>query len=133
VTEFNRIVENHAVGNEIIVFNTLFLIFRGVIGNFAFPAEQEPLAKGIKLFHFIRGGLNHLAELLIREKLEQEDGAYHTAQLSKCLINSLYANYKKECTLPLDLSEQRSVSRHLRRSQRHDQPAIRSRFAFAQK
>jgi hypothetical protein len=72
------------------------LIFGGVIGDFALSAEQEPLAKGIKLFHFIGGGLNHLAQLLIREKLEEEDGAHHAAQFPKRLIEVALGYLQKE-------------------------------------
>ena len=91
LTQLNRIIQNHAVGNEVIVLNALFLIFWSRIGNFAFSPEQEPFAESIELFHFIGSGLNHLTELLIRKKLEEEDRAYHAAQLSKRLVETILA------------------------------------------
>lgn len=78
------VLQQHGVGHQVEILDTLFL-FHG-IGDTddAVPAKAEPIEKVIVPLHNGRRGHNLLAQLNIRQVFEQKDRADGPAQFGKC-------------------------------------------------
>jgi hypothetical protein len=62
-----HVVKDHAVRNQVVIFNTLPL-FRTIIrGDDPFAAKEQPLNTAIEGFTFVRCRLNRLAKFYIAQ------------------------------------------------------------------
>lgn len=80
------IVENQAVGDQMIEFNALSLLSSSIVGNDAFSPKERPFRKAIKRLTFVRRRLNRRAQVRIAQIVHQEVRSDHPAQLLKRLI-----------------------------------------------
>ena len=76
------IVEDHQVGDQVVVFDDLELIVANVLGD-RVGAEIGPLGKIVEAFALVLRGLDDASQVLIANVVEQERGANHPPELAK--------------------------------------------------
>lgn len=85
------IVENQAVGNEVVVLDDFALFVTVVLGNETMSAESGPLNKPVERLTFVRCRLNQAAQVGIGHKAEQKSGSDGASEFTKSKIESVFA------------------------------------------
>ena len=84
------IVEDHQVGDQVVVFDDLELIVANVLGD-GVGAKVGPLGKIVEAFALVLRGLNDAAQVLIANVVEQERGANNPSKLAKREVQFVFA------------------------------------------
>jgi hypothetical protein len=86
----------HQIGHQVIVADDFALLFPVVLPNHAFPTKGHPLHELVPRFNGIGGGGDGPTQLLIIDKLEEEDGPDDPTEFPKDDIEPILAAFRTE-------------------------------------